>query len=314
MTTANPWATFPLSSVGDQRVRMGPLLSESPAVDFWWNTQLPSGAYTIASAAGWQSTEYITPVDQVGGRDGGLFGPSSIAPRVLQVDAMLSAPTAQALHDTIERARYVLGPQTQSGARGPVVWEEYDYRSGVRLGLVTRPVGLFEPVPVPGHLPGGVAATVRFSLVAANPPWKYRAGGIEQASVGLTNPALLSGRTYDKTYNFTYGTSTNPGGQVLAVNTGNLEADVVFVVKGTVLNPIITNVTTGQSFQVLASLTDNDTVTIDSSTGSITPGTVRILGAPFKLAPGSNTIAWRGSNDAFDPDALLTLQWRSTYA
>lgn len=314
MTVANPWGTFPLASVGDQRVRMGPLLSESPAVDFWWNTQLPNGTYTIASASGWNSTEYITPIDQVGGRDGGLYGPSSIAPRTLQVDAALSAPTPQALHDTIERLRYVLGPQTQSGTRGPVVWEEHDYRTGTRLGLVTRPVGVLEPIPVPGHLPGGVAAAVRFSLVAANPPWKYKAGGIEQVSVGLTNPALLSGRTYNKAFNYTYGTSVNPGGEVIAVNTGTIEADVTFAVKGTVLNPIITNVTTGQSFQVLASLDDDDVVTIDSALGTIDPGTVRILGAPFKLAPGSNTIIWRGSNDAFDPDALLTLQWRSTYA
>lgn len=313
MTVANPWATFP---VGDltQRVRMGPLLTETPGVDFWWNTQLPNGTFTIADALGWQNTEYITPIDQVGGRDGGLFGPSSIAPRTLQVDAMFSAPSAQALHETIEQARYVLGPQTQSGERGPVVWEQHDYRTGVRLGLVTRPVGIFEPVPVSGHLPGAVAARVRFSLVAARPPWKYRAGGVEQASVGLTNPALLSGRTYDKSYNYTYGSSANPGGELIAVNTGNLEADIVFLVRGTVVNPIITNATTGQSFQVLATLSDSDTVTIDSRSGTITPGTVRISGSAFKLASGSNTIRWRGSNDAFDPDALLTVQWRSTYA
>lgn len=313
MTVANPWAVIPVTGM-EQRCRMGPLLTESPGIDFWWNTQLTNGTYTVANAKGWQANEYITPVDQVGGRDGGVLGPPSIAPRTLEVDALLSAPTPQALHEAIEQARYVLGPQTQSGPRGPVVWEQHDYRTGVRLGLVTRPVGLFDPVPVPGHYPGGVAATVRFSLVAANPPWKYKAGPVEEESAGLLNPALLGGRTYDKTYDWNYGASSNPGGELIAVNTGNLEALPVFIVRGPAVDPVILNATTGESFQILATLGDGDVVTIDTRTGNIDPGSVRISGAPFVLVPGSNTIRWRSIDDAYDPDALLTVQWLSTYA
>lgn len=313
MTVANPWAVIPVTGM-EQRCRMGPLLTESPGIDFWWNTQLPNGTHTVADALNWGKTGYITPIDQVGGRDGGVLGPPSITPKTLDINAMLSAPTPQALHEAIEQARYVLGPQTQSGPRGPVVWEQHDYRTGVRLGLVTRPVGDFDPIPVSGHVPGGYAATVRFSLVAANPPWKYRAGALESASAPLLNPALLGGRTYSKTYNWSYGSSSSPGGELVALNTGNLEAAPVFIVRGPALNPIITNATTGQSFQVLATLTAADTVTIDARSGTITPGTVRISGAPFNLAPGSNTIRWRSVDDAFDPAALLTVQWRSTYA
>lgn len=313
MTVANPWAVIPATGM-EQRCRMGPLLTESPGIDFWWNTQLPNGTYAVADAMGWDSTEYITPIDQVGGRDGGVLGPPSIAPKTLQINAMLSAPTPQALHEAVEQARYVLGPQLQSGPRGPVVWEQHDYRTGVRLGLVTRPVGLFDPVIVSGHVPGGFVATGRFSLVAANPVWKFRAGALETASAGLLNPALLGGRTYDKTYDWDYGASSSPGGELEAVNTGNLEAAPVFIVQGPAINPIITNVTTGQSFQVLATLSAGDTVTIDARSGTITPGNVRVSGAPFHLAPGSNTIRWRSTDDAYDPAALLTVQWRSTYA
>lgn len=293
---------------------MGPLLTESPGIDFWWNTQLANGTHTVADATGWGDTEYITPIDQVGGRDGGVLGPPSIAPKTLQINAMLSAPTPQALHEAIEQARYVLGPQLQSGARGPVVWEQHDYRTGVRLGLITRPVGKFEPLPVSGHVAGGFAATVRFSLVAANPTWKLRAGDVETASAGLLNPALLGGRTYSKTYNWNYGASSSPGGQLIAFNSGNLEAVPLFVVKGPAVNPIITNASTGQTFQVLATLAASDTVTIDARSGTITPGNVRISGAPFNLAPGSNTINWRSADDVYYSAALLTVQWRSTYA
>lgn len=313
MTVPNPWAVIPATGM-EQRCRMGPLLTESVGIDFWWNTQLPNGTHTVADATGWLDHEFITPIDQVGGRDGGVLGPPSMAPKVLEINGMLSAPTPQALHETIEQLRYVLGPQTQSGARGPVVWEQHDYRTGVRLGLITRPVGQFNPVPVSGHVPGGYVAPVRFNLVAANPVWKLKAGALETASAPLLNPALLGGRTYDKTYNWSYGASSSPGGELTALNTGNLEAVPVFIVKGPALNPIITNATTGKSFQVLATLTAADTVTIDARSGTITPGTVRISGAPFNLAPGANTIRWRSSDDAFDPAALLTVQWRSTYA
>jgi len=313
MTVANPWAVIPATGL-EQRCRMGPLLTESPGIDFWWNTQLPNGTYTVADAIGWQKNQFITPIDEVGGRDGGVLGPPSIAPKVLEINGMLSAPTPQALHETIEALRYVLGPQTLGGPRGPVVWEQHDYRTNVRLGLITRPVGDFDPVPVTGHVPGGYVAPVRFSLVAANPPWKLRAGVLETASAGLLNPALLGGRTYSKTYNWNYGASSSPGGELLATNTGNLEASPVFIVKGPALNPIITNASTGRSFQVLATLTASDTVTIDARSGTITPGSVRLSGAPFNLAAGANTIRWRSSDDAFDPAALLTVQWRSTYA
>lgn len=84
--------------------------------------------------------------------------------------------------------------------------------------------------------------------------------------------------------------------------------------QGPALNPVITNVTTGQSFQILATLATGDTVTVDSRTGTITPGSVRISGAAFKLAPGPNTVRWRSVDDVYDPAALLTVQWRSTYA
>lgn len=313
MTLPNPWAVIPVTGM-EQRCRMGPLLTESPGIDFWWNTQHPNGTHTVADAEGWQSQEFITPIDQVGGRDGGVLGPPSIAPKTLNVNGMLSAPTPQALHETIERLRYVLGPQTQSGTRGPVVWEQHDYRTGVRLGLSTRPVGLFDPVVASGHVPGGYVAQVRFSLVAANPTWKFKAGPMETASAPLLNPALLGGRTYDKSYNWNYGASSSPGGELIANNSGSLEAYPTFTVRGPAVNPIVTNATTGQAFQILATLSATDTVTIDARSGTITPGTVRITGAPFTLAPGPNTIRWRSVDDVYYPGALLTVQWYSTYA
>lgn len=313
MTVANPVASFPVPTL-DSQVRMGLGFAEDPLSDFWWNRQLDDGSYTVANAIGWEALKFITPIDQVGGRDGGLDGPPSIGPRVLVVEGAIVAPTPQILWANIAKVRRLLGPGTNASQRPPVYWEQYDWAAGTRLVMRVRPEDDFKAPPIAGHVPGGLAAPFRFNLVAANPVWKLKAGPVESAQTGLSNPALVTGRTYSKTYNYTYGSSSAPGGELVANNTGDVPAQPLFIVKGTVTNPIIQNVTTGQEFQVLATLTDSDTVTIDARTGVVTPGNVRLSGRQFLLAPGVNTIRWRDANDAYDPDALLTVQWRSTYA
>lgn len=313
MTVANPWASFPVPDLTSQ-VRMGMALTEDPTTDFWWNRQLADGSYTVVNAIGWEALTFITPIDQVGGRDGGLDGPSSIAPKTLVVEGAIVAPTPQILAKNIAKVRSLLGPGTTGGLRPAIYWEQYDWGADARLALRVRPEDTFRAPPVSGHVPGGLAAPFSFTLVAANPTWKLKAGPVEFAQSGLLNPGLIGGRTYDKTYSYTYGSSSSPGGELTANNTGDVSAQPVFTVKGTVTNPIIRNVTTGQEFQVLATLTDSDTVVIDTRTGSVSPANIRLSGRPFLLAPGVNTIRWRDANDAYDPDALLTVQWRSTYA
>lgn len=310
MAAPNALAQFPATTV-EKRYRMGPLFEESPGVDFWWNTEHDDGTFTVAEEpSGWEGLEYITPIDQVGGRDGGLLGPSSIAPRVLNVNAMLSADNGVALRRKIDAIRRILGPQSLHGPRQPVIWEQYAPAHGERLAMITRPVGGLVPVVAWG----GTVATVQFTLTAANPTWKYLSGPYESDSVGLVDPGLLSGRTYDKTYDYTYGTSVNPGGEMVVVNRGNLDAYPIFTITGKAYVPIITNVTTGQSFRVSKNLEVGDTVVINSRTGSVTPSTVALVGRPFTLTPGPNTIRWRTFTDTFDPDARLRLDWRSTYS
>lgn len=310
MTAPNPLAQFVVPATTEQ-YRMGPLFTEAPEVDFWWNQQHADGTFAAAERpTGWDAVTYVTPVDQVGGRDGGLFGPGSIAPRMLDVSGMVSAVSPMALDQKLQRLERILGPQSQRGARQPVIWEQYQHAYGQRVAMITRPVGDFVPVIAWG----GTVATVRFTLIAANPVWKYRAGVAETNQVGLANPALITGRTYDKTYNFTYGLSpVNPGGEMTVVNSGNLDAYPVFTITGPGQVPIITNATTGASFVVNRNLVAGEVVTIDSRTGAVNPSSVRLLGRPFVLVPGTNTIRWRMFTGAYSSDALLRLDWRSTY-
>ena len=312
MTAPNPAASFPVPATTEQ-FRMGPLLTEAPAVDFWWNTQLGDGTYTAADEPeGWESIEYILPLDQVGGRDGAFTGPESVAPRVLEIKALIVAPNGQVLRDNCQKIRRILGPQGLPGPRQPVVWEQYDWRTGVRQAFVTRPQGGLRIRAIGGAHPGGEAAEISFQLVAANPVWKYQSGAIEFAEVGLLDTGLVEGRTYYKTFDYTYGSGGSPGGQLIAINNGDLPAWPVFTVRGEADAPIITNATTGQDWQIDTNLVSMQIVTVNSRTGVVTPGSVRLLGRPFALQPGANTITWRTASGAFHPEALLRLEWRST--
>lgn len=315
MTAPNPTASFPATAVAAQ-YRMGPLFTETPGVDYWWNTTHDDGVYTIVGEPdGWESVEYILPLDQVGGRDGAHTGPQSIGPRVLECRALIVAPNAQSLRTHLQRLRRILGPQGSTGTRQPIIWEQHDFASGLRLALITRPQGTFQPHVLAGHSLGGNAAQITFNLVAANPPVKYQSGAVQSNEIGLQDTTLITGRTYDKSYDWSYGVgSGNPGGEMVVVNNGDTLAWPVFYVLGPADFPIISNTTTGRDFQLLYDLSAGETVSINSSTGEVIPGTVRLSGRPFPLVSGPNTIRWRTQSGAFNTDARLRMEWRSTFS
>lgn len=295
------------------RVRLGRSYTEG-ASDYWLNNVYDDGVQVAAEVEGWDSLDAITPLDQVGGRDGALSGPPSFGPRTVTVSGLLTAPTPALRGEHFQRIRSLLVPSGRRTPRVPIVLEMFDHGAQKRLALSVRPSGRQHLRPMFGSQAGGEAGVISLSLVASNPPWKYSSGLVETTQVGLLNPALLSGRTYDKTYSFTYGTGSSPGGEIVALNTGDRDAYPVFYVTGPAPVPIIQNATTGMEFAVNATIPAGVTVTIDSRSGNVSPSNYRLVGRPFTLAPGANTIRWRTLADTYDPAALLRLEWRSTYA
>lgn len=275
--------------------------------DFWWNTEHDDGTLTACDEPdGWEGVEFVTPIDTAGSRDGGLDGPQSVGPRVLPIEGMIVAPDAATLRRKIRSLRAKLGPRRR------VVWDQYDFGVGVRMGLICRAQGDFRAKPVSGSQDGGVATLVRFTLVAANPPWKMASGVVESINIGLPT-GVVTGRTYNKTYNYTYGAATNPGGSGLAVNRGDRDAWPVFTITGPVDSPVITNETTGDAFIIVGNLAAGETITIDSRTGVVDPSSTRLVGRPWKLVLGNNTVRWRATSGSFDPNANLRVAWRSTW-
>jgi hypothetical protein len=277
------------------------------AADVWFNTTLDDGTHIVAGEPeGWEGLDFITPIDQAGGRDGGLSGPQSVAPRVLDIKGAMVAPSAIVLRQRIAQMRSLLGPRTT------VVWEQHDFGVGLRMGLVCRAQGAFRATPIVGDQRGGVATQFSFNLVAANPPWKLGVGAAQQECAGLPSGSV-TGRSYDKTYNYNYGSISNPGGYLIAGNVGNIDAWPIYTITGPVDSPVITNEATGEGFVLTSTIPAGQTVTIDARTGIITPSTYRIAGRPFAIHPGDNTIRWRATSGSFDPSAQLCATWRPTW-
>lgn len=302
---ANVYASIP--PTGPQAwYRLGPTLAET-GDDVVFNTTHDDGTHLVCGEPyGWEGLEFVTPIDTVGGRDGGLLGPQSVAPRLLEVEGMAVAPTARTLRLLIRRIKALLGPRVS------VAWSQYDFGAGERLGLICRGTGDFRATPVMGHQPGGVATRINFTLVAANPVWKQSTGDPDQVCAGLPS-GVVTGRTYDKTYDWDYGGIIDPGGQITATNRGDRQAWPVFAITGPVEDAIVMNDTTGQSFMVAGVIPAGVTVTIDARTGVVDPTNYRLVGRPWLLQPGQNDVRWRAVSGSSDPDALMCISWRSTW-
>jgi hypothetical protein len=306
MTAPNSYASLPFVPV-DGRYRLGEGLDDDTVNDFWFNTQHDDGTLiAVAEPPGWEGVTYITPIDTSGGRDGGLDGPGSVAPREISVTGAMVSPDAATLRRKIRSLRQLLRNRSR------VVWDQYDFGETTRMGLVCRSTGDFRATPEMGNDYGGVATVVSFTLVAANPPYKYATGEAEFIDIGLPVD-VVSGRTYSKTYSYNYGLILNPGGIGQAVNRGDVDAYPQFEVTGPVSSPIITNESTGRSFIIVGNIPALTTVTIDSRSGRVTPATYRLVGRPWVLAPGNNNIRWRASSGSFNPSANLRVIWRSTW-
>lgn len=305
MTAPNVNAHLPAVPI-EGRYRLGLGLEDDPG-DLWFNTTHADGTHAASGEpTGWEGLTYVTPVDTVGGKDGGLDGPGSVAPRELNIQMVMVSPDAATLRRRIRALRAMLRPRRR------VVWDQHDFGTGIRMGVVCRASGDFTATPEMGNQLGGVATKVSFNLIAANPPWKFATGTAESIDIGLP-VEVVSGRTYSKIYSYNYGLILNPGGIGQATNRGDVDAYPIFEITGPVDNPIITNETTGRAFQLVGVVGAGQKVTIDSRTGNVDPGNFRLSGRPWILEPGVNNIRWRAASGSFNPDANLRLIWRSTW-
>lgn len=103
----------------------------------------------------------------------------------------------------------------------------------------------------------GLAAVDLF----ATDPRKYA-----QTTTTLTTglASVSGGMTFNATFPLSFG-ATGGGGTVNATNAGNFQTPLTFTISGPVTNPIIDNLTTGQSLLFVITLASTDTLVISGA-------------------------------------------------
>ena len=106
-------------------------------------------------------------------------------------------------------------------------------------------------------------------------------------------------------------------GEIILVNSGSESAFAKFTINGAVINPRITNKTTGKFIEVQTTLLFGESLTIEmKSTGeSVTKGSADyyefVDGEIFKIAPGSNILSFTANQ--YSETALLTVEFYNRY-
>jgi len=139
----------------------------------------------------------------------------------------------------------------------------------------------------------------------------------DTATTANLSPTTALGRTYNRTYNLTYGGGSLNNATAI-VNNGDWTTYPVITISGPVVNPTIGNVTTGQYMTVNANITNTDSLVIDLYQKTITlngvsarnllAGNSQWFGAP----PGTTYFVFTGGSVVIGTTSA-TVVYRSAY-
>lgn len=112
--------------------------------------------------------------------------------------------------------------------------------------------------------------------------------------------------------------STLTGNTITIVNNGDVAGKVVFKIANSVVNPTVTNTTTGKSFSIQTTLVDGETITVykdntgqyveKSDDGSLYSS---FVGTIFDIVPGTNVIAFTAQT--YTATATLEIDFTEKY-
>lgn len=106
--------------------------------------------------------------------------------------------------------------------------------------------------------------TAQVTMFCPDP--RYYDTGVSTLSL---SPTVPSGRTYNRTYNLTYGGGSQTGTGTL-INNGWAITNPTVTITGPATNPVLTNVTTAQSITINYTLGASDVVVIDLNLKTVT--------------------------------------------
>jgi hypothetical protein len=137
----------------------------------------------------------------------------------------------------------------------------------------------------------------------------------QTASMAPTNPL---GRTYNRTYNLTFGGGSQT--QVATVvNNGTTTTYPIITIYGPVTNPVVGSTTTSQALSFNYTMIQSDIISIDLQYKTIllngNPARNLLLGSSqwFAAAPGTSSYYFTGTGTTVG-QTNATVQWNNAYA
>jgi len=136
---------------------------------------------------------------------------------------------------------------------------------------------------------------VQVTMFAPNP--KYYD---QTFTTGSISPVAPSGRTYNRTYNLSYGGGSNASALTI-VNSGTWTTYPTVTITGPITNPILTNQTTNQSLAVTVTLQATDSLVLDLENRNVllngSPVRNLLTGSSqwFGASPGSTVFTLTGT-------------------
>jgi phage-related protein len=214
--------------------------------------------YVVTEVTGLEDLPQIRNQDDIKGYNDGMFtGRDFYSGRTLTFMFNILAGngnTAQANYALFQAA---LNPQQTGTTTLQFLLSPSDTQKKINARVRTRAV----PV-TPEYTYGKITAQV--TMFCPDP----RFYDITPTNLSLS-PGTPSGRTYNRTYNLSYGGgSQSSSGQIS--NLGWATTNPTITITGPCLNPVITSVTSGQSITVNYSLGASDVVVIDLNLKTVT--------------------------------------------
>ena len=181
---------------------------------------------------------------------------------------------------------------------------------------------------IPGRALQQVSARVRRRAVQINPTYTYGLAIVTlefycpsaqyfDAALQTTNifGAARRGRTYNRTYNMSYGGGTARDNQIS--NSGWATTYPIFTITGPAVNPVITNSNTGQFLKFNVTLISGDVLVVDTDLRTVT------LNGANRRALMDNSSSWFAVNSGSiyvfmtasgtNGNTSCTTQWRNAY-
>lgn len=137
----------------------------------------------------------------------------------------------------------------------------------------------------------------------------------QTASMTPTQPL---GRTYDRTYNLTFGGGSQTQ-TATVVNNGTTTTYPIITIYGPVTNPVVGSLTSSQALSFNYTMIQSDTISIDLQYKTIllngNPARNLLLGSSqwFAAAPGTSLFYFTGTGTTIG-QTNATVQWNNAYA